>query len=111
MKVVRAIDCENKSVLYCRLVEFKDKKMIKSALKKDNECVKALMRFRRCLEIFVGYGTLSVDEGVELHRCLSKAIDVVKQRNAKDIAERVADLSIQRIARKIGGKVVAEDEQ
>lgn len=84
--------------------------MIKRAVKADLECMKAMMRFYRRIEVFVGFGLLSVDEAAELHRHITKALEVLKQRNAKDIAERVADLSVQRIARKIGGKVVGEGE-
>lgn len=110
MKTERMIEGNTKNILYCRWVEHKDKRMIKRAVKADIWCVKAMMRFRRRIETLVGFGMLSVDEAVELHRHITKALEVLKQRKTKDIAERVANLSVQRIARKIGGKVVEEDE-
>ena len=109
MKTVRKIEGKTKNILYCRWVERKDKRMVKLALKTERKYVSTMMKFRRYIVTLVGYGSFSVEEGFELHQHITKAIEVVTQRNAEDIAERVVDLSVQRIAQMIGGKVVKED--
>lgn len=106
MKIVKVIKNAKRSRLYCKWVEHKDKRMIKLAVKSDLKSIKMLMRFKNRIKIFVGYGILSVEEGAELYRHITNAIDVLVGRRPEELAERISDLSVRRIADKVGGEVV-----
>lgn len=108
MIIAKTIKNPKRNRFYCKWVEHKDKKMIKKVLKMRLKQAKEMIRIIESIDIYAGYGLLSVEEGLELHRNIKKAIEIVNVKNAKDAAERMAELSIRRIAHMVGGEVVEE---
>lgn len=95
----------------CMEVFHKDKKMIGTAFKADNAMKENLQSTAEIIRILVGYGLYSVEEGVAIAKHIEAALRIMKGRNAKEVANRAADLSVRRIANKVGGEVVEEEKE
>ena len=107
-KIVRTIKNEKRGNLYCRMVERKDKDMIHKALQADKIIVNQLLSIRSGIPLMVEMGLYTVDEAVEIVKHIEAAMKIISERDAEKTGNRVADLSIRRIAKMVGGEVVEE---
>lgn len=107
-KIVRAIKNEKRGKLYCYMVERKDKEMIHKALKFDEIIGKHVLAIRSGIPLMIEMGMYTVDEAVEIVKHIEAVMKIISERDAEKTANRVADLSIRRIAKMVGGEVVEE---
>lgn len=107
-KIVRAIKNEKHGNLYCRMVERKDKEMIHKALKADGIIRNQLLAIRSGIPLMIEMGLYTVDEAVEIAKHIEAVMKILSERDAEITGNRVADLSIRRIAKMVGGEVVEE---
>lgn len=107
-KIVRAIKNKKRGNLYCRMVERKDKEMVNKALQTDEIIGKQLLAIRSGIPLMIEMGLYTVDEAVEISKHIEAVMKIISERDAKNTANRVADLSIRRIAKMVGGEVVEE---
>ena len=107
-KIVRAIKNEKRGKLYCYMVERKDKDMIHKALQYDEIIGKQLLSIRSGIPLMIEMGLYTVDEAVEIVKHIEAAMKIISERDAEKTGNRVADLSIRRIAEMVGGEVVEE---
>ena len=110
-KVVRCIEGKKPDKKQCMKVAHKEKEMIRSAFEADNAMKENLQSTAELIPILVGYGLCSVEEGVAIAKHIEAALRIMKGRNAKEVANRAADLSVRRIANKVGGEVVEEEKE
>lgn len=107
-KIVRAIKNEKRGNLYCRKVELREKKIINKALHADEIIGNQLLAIRSGLPLMLEIGLYTVDEAVEITKHIEAVMKIISERDAEKTANRVADLSISRIAKMVGGEVVEE---
>lgn len=107
-KIVRAIKNEKRGNLYCRMVEREDKNMINQALQADKILGEQLLVIRSGIPHMVEIGLYTVDEAVEIVKHIDAVMKIRFERDAEKTGNRVADLSIRRIAKMVGGEVVEE---
>ena len=107
-KIVRTIKNEKRGNLYCRMVERKDKEMIHKALHADEIIGNQLLAIRSGIPLMLEIGLYTVDEAVEIVKHIEAVMKIISEREAEKTANRVADLSIRRIANMVGGEVVEE---
>ena len=107
-KIVRAIKNEKRGKLYCYMVERKDKDMIHKALQADEIIGNQLLSIRSGIPLMIEMGLYTVDEAVEIAKHIEAVMKILSERYAEITGNRVADLSIRRIAKMVGGEVVEE---
>ena len=107
-KIVRTIKNEKRGKLYCYMVERKDKKMIYNALQADEIIGKQFLSIRSGIPMMLEIGLYTVDEAVEIVKHIDALMKIRFERDAEKTGDRVADLSIHRIAKMVGGEVVEE---
>lgn len=110
-EITRMIKNQKLTNRQCMEVFHKDKKMIRTAIEADNAMKEKLQSTAELIPILVGYGLYSVEEGVAIAKHIEAALRIMKGRNAKEVANRAADLSVRRIANKVGGEVVEEEKE
>ena len=110
-KITRAIKNEKRGKLYCRMVERKDKKMIHKALHADEIISKQFLTIRSGIPLMLEMGLYTVDEAVKIAKHIEAVMKIISERDAEKTGNRVADLSIRRIAKMVGGEVVAEEKE
>ena len=111
MTTQRCIRNEKRNRLYCRLVEWDDKRKIRRMLKKQKNMIRALENIADLIPLFVEYGIYSVDDAIETRKHIVDIAMIGLKENPMKTFERIADLSIQRIAERIGGEVVEGGEE
>ncbi len=109
--ITRTIKNEKRNRMYCYMVGHKDKKMICKAVEADSAMKESLLSIANLIPIMVGYGLYSVEEGVEIAKHIEAALRIMKGRNAEEVANRAADLSVRRIANRVGGEVAEEEKE
>ena len=107
-KIVRTIKNEKRGKLYCYMVERKDKKMIYNALQVDELIRNKLSAIKSGIPLMIEMGLYTVDEAVEIVKHIEAVMKIISERDAEKTVNRVADLSIRRIAKMVGGEVVEE---
>ena len=107
-KIVRTIKNEKRGKLYCYMVERKDKEMVNKALQADKIIGEQLLTIKSGIPMMLEIGLYTVDEAVEIVKHIEAAMKIISERDAEKIGNRVADLSIRRIAKMVGGEVVEE---
>ena len=110
-KITRKIKNAKLTKWQCEKVAQKDKEVIRVAFEADNATKENLQSAAGIIPILVGYGLYSVEEGVEIAKHIEAALKIIKGRNAKEVAHRAADLSVRRIANRVGGEVVEEEKE
>ena len=110
-KITRAIKNEKLTKWQCMKAVHKDKEMIRTAFEADNAMKENLQSTAELIRILVGYGLYSVEEGVAIAKHIEAALRIMKGRNEKEVANRTADLSVRRIANRVGGEVVEEEKE
>ena len=111
MIIQRCSRNEKRNRLYCRLVAWDDKRKIRRLLKKQRNMIRALAKMTDQIPLFVEYGIYSVDDGIETRKHIAGIAMIGLKENPRETFERIADLSIQRIAERIGGEVVEGGEE
>ena len=111
MKTQRCIRNEKRSRLYCRLVEWDDKRKIRRLLKEQQNMIRVLANMADQIPLFVEYGIYSVDGAIETRKHIVDIAMIGLKENPMKTFERIADLSIQRIAERIGSEVVEGGEE
>ena len=107
-KIVRTIKNEKRGNLYCYMVERKDKEMIHKALQADKIVGNQLLAIRSGIPMMLEIGLYTVDEAVEIVKHIEAVMKIISERDAEKTVNRVADLSIHRIAKMVGGEVMEE---
>ena len=107
-KIVRTIKNEKRGNLYCYMVERNDKDMVHKALQADKLIGDQLLVIRSGIPNMVEIGLYTVDEAVEIVKHIDAVMKIISERDAEKTVIRVADLSIRRIAKMVGGEVVEE---
>ena len=107
-KIVRTIKNEKRGKLYCYMVEREDKNMINQALQADKILGEQLLAIRSGIPLLIEMGLYTVDEAVEIVKHIEAVMKIRSERDAEKTVNRVADLSIRRIAKMVGGEVVEE---
>ena len=107
-KIVRTIKNEKRGKLYCYMVERNDKDMVHKALQADKLIGDQLLVIRSGIPHMVEIGLYTVDEAVEIVKHIDAVMKIRFERDAEKTVNRVADLSIRRIAKMVGGEVVEE---
>ena len=107
-KIVRTIKNEKRGNLYCRMVERNDKDMVHKALQADKLIGDQLLVIRSGIPHMVEIGLYTVDEAVEIVKHIDAVMKIRFERDVDKTGNRVADLSIRRIAKMVGGEVVEE---
>ena len=110
-KITREIKNEKRGKLYCRMVERKDKKMIHTALHADKIIGNQLLAIKSGIPVMLEMGLYTVDEAVEIVKHIQAVMKIISERDAEKTGNRVADLSIRRIAKMVGGEVVEEEKE
>ena len=107
-KIVRTIKNEKRGKMYCYMVERKDKEMVHKALHADEIIGNQLLEIRSGIPMMLEIGLYTVDEAVEIVKHIEAVMKIISERDAEKTANRIADLSISRIAKMVGGEVVEE---
>ena len=107
-KIVRTIKNEKRGNLYCRIVEREDKEMVNKALQVDKLIGDQLLAIISGIPQMHEIGLYTVDEAVEIVKHIEAVMKIISERDAEKTGNRVADLSIRRIAKMVGGEVVEE---
>ena len=110
-KIVRTIKNEKRGNLYCRMVERSDKEMIHKALQVDKLIGDQLLAIKSGIPLLIEMGLYTVDEAVEIVKHIEAVMKIISERDAEKTGNRVADLSIRRIAKMVGGEVVEEEKE
>jgi hypothetical protein len=110
-KITRKIKNEKRGNLYCRIVERSDKEMINTALHADKIIGKQLLAIRSGIPLMLEIGLYTVEEAVEIVKHIEAVMKIISERDAEKTGNRVADLSIRRIAKMVGGEVVEEEKE
>lgn len=111
MTTQRCVRNEKRNRLYCRLVEWDDKRKIRRMFKKHRNMIRALENIADLIPLFVEYGIYSVDSGIEVRKHILGIATIGLKENSRETFGRIADLSIQRIAERTGGEVVEGGEE
>ena len=111
MTTQRCIRNQKRSRLYCRLVEWDDKRKVGRLLKEQQNMIRVLAKMTNQIPSFVEYGIYSVDDAIETRKHIVDIAMIGLKENPKEKVERIADLSIQRIAERTGGEVVEGGEE
>ena len=107
-KITRTIENQKRGKLYCYMVEREDKNMINQALQADKILGEQLLAIRSGIPLLIEMGLYTVDEAVEIVKHIEAVMKIISERDAEKTGNRVADLSIRRIAKMVGGEVVEE---
>lgn len=107
-KIVRAIKNEKRGKMYCYMVERNDKDMVHEALQADKLIGEQLLAIRSGIPMLIEMGLYTVDEAVEIVKHIEAVMKIIFERDVEKTGNRVADLSIRRIAKMVGGEVVEE---
>ena len=107
-KIVRTIKNEKRGKLYRSMVERKDKEMVNKALQADKIIGEQLLTIKLGIPMMLEIGLYTVDEAVEIVKHIDALMKIRFERDAEKTGNRVADLSIHRIAKMVGGEVVEE---
>lgn len=110
-KITRTIKNEKRGNMYCRMVESIDKKSIEKALQVDKIIGKQLIAIRSGIPLMLEMGLYTVHEAVEIAKHIEAVMKIISERDAEKVGNRVADLSIRRIAKMVGGEVVEEEKE
>ena len=108
--VTRTITGEKLSKKECRRIEEKDKAMIRDAIDIDKMYGKNLINMRKSLPLLAEFGLYTVDEAIEIYKHIDAALKIMGNKDEDAVANRIADLSVSRIAKMVGGEVVEESE-
>jgi hypothetical protein len=108
--IKRMITGEKLGEKECRRIEKKEKEMIEDAFKLDKALADNLIKTAKSMPLLAEMGLYTADEAFEIYKHINAAIQIMGSKNADAVAKRVADLSIRRIAKKVGGEVVEETE-
>ena len=73
--------------------------------------IRVLANMADQIPLFVEYGIYSVDDGIETRKHIVDTAMIGLKENPMKTFERIADLSIQRIAERIGSEVVEGGEE
>lgn len=73
--------------------------------------IRVLAKMTDQIPLFVEYGIYSVDDGIETRKHIVDIAMIGVKENSRETFERIADLSIQRIAERTGGEVVEGGEE
>ena len=73
--------------------------------------IRVLAKMTDLIPLFVEYGIYSVDGAIETRKHIVDIAMIGLKENPKEKIERIADLSIQRIAERTGGEVVEGGEE
>ena len=82
--------------------------MIYNALQADEIIGKQFLSIRSGIPLMIEMGLYTVDEAVEIVKHIEAVMKIRSERDAEETGNRVADLSIRRIAKMVGGEVVEE---
>ena len=110
-KITRTIKNEKLTKWQCEKMAHKEKEMIGKAFEADNAMKENLQSTPELIQVLVGYGLYSVEEGVAIAKHIEAALRIMKGRIAKEVTNRVTDLSVRRIANRVGGEVVEEEKE
>ncbi len=110
-EITRTIKKQKRGKLYCYMVERKDKEMIHAALNADKIIKNQLLAIRSGIPLLLKMGLYTVDEAVEIVKHIEAVMKIISERDAEKTGNRVADLSIRRIAKMVGGEVVEEEKE
>ena len=106
--ITRMITGEKLGEKECRRIEKKEKAMIEDAFKLDKALADNLIKTAKSMPLLAEMGLYTADEAFEIYKHINAAIQIMGSKNADTVANRVADLSIRRIAKMVGGEVVEE---
>lgn len=106
--ITRTITGEKLGEKECRRIEKKEKEMIEDAFKLDKALADNLIKTAKSMPLLAEMGLYTADEAFEIYKHINAAIKIMGSKNKDTVANRVADLSIRRIAKKVGGEVVEE---
>lgn len=106
--IKRMITGEKLGEKECRRIEKKEKEMIEIAFKLDKEWGEILIKTAKSMPLLAEMGLYTADEAFEIYKHINAAIQIMGSKNADTVANRVADLSIRRIEKMVGGEVVEE---
>lgn len=106
--ITRTIIGEKLGDKECRRIKKKEKAMIEDAFKLDKALADNLIKTAKSMPLLAEMGLYTADEAFEIYKHINAAIQIMGSKNADTVAKRVADLSIRRIAKKVGGEVVEE---
>ena len=106
--ITRTITGEKLGKKECRRIEKKEKAMIEDAFKLDKALADNLIKTAKSMPLLAEMGLYTADEAFEIYKHINAAIKIMGSKNADTVAKRAADLSIRRIAKKVGGEVVEE---
>ena len=106
--ITRMITGEKLGEKECRRIEKKEKEMIEEAFKLDKALADNLIITAKSIPLLAEMGVYTADEAFEIYKHINAAIQIMGSKNAETVANRVADLSIRRIAKMVGGEVVEE---
>lgn len=110
-KITRAIKNEKRGKLYCRMIESKDRDMVHKALQADKFIGDQLLTIKSGIPLMLEMGLYTVDEAVEIVKHIDAVMKIRFERDADKTGNRVADLSIRRIAKMVGGEVMEEEKE
>lgn len=108
--ITRTITGEKLSEKECRRLEKKEKEMIKIAIELDKGLGENLIKTAESMPLLAEMGLYTADEAFEIYKHINAAIKIMGSKDEDTVANRVADLSIRRIAKMVGGEVVEEAE-
>ena len=107
----RRIIGEKLSKKACKRTYEKDKKVVKRAIKTDTVAGKNMIIILKQIPLLVEIGLYTAEEGFEIYKLISEIMKIRVNRDEKMLGERVADLSVRRIAKAVGGEVVEEEKE
>lgn len=108
--ITRTITGEKLSEKECRRIEKKEKEMNEIAFGLDKGLGEYLIKAAKSMPLLAEMGLYTADEAFEIYKHINAAIKIIGSKNEDAVANRVADLSIRRIAKMVGGEVVEEAE-
>lgn len=85
--------------------------MIHAALHADKIIRNQLLAIKSGIPVMLEMGLYTVDEAVEIVKHIEAVMKIISERDAEKTGNRVADLSIRRIAKMVGGEVVEEEKE
>ena len=106
--IKRMITGEKLGEKECRRIEKKENEMIEIAFKLDKEWVEILIKTAKSMPLLAEMGLYTADEAFEIYKHINAAIKIMENKDEDAVANRIADLSVSRIAKKVGGEVVEE---
>lgn len=106
--IKRTITGEKLGKKECGRIVKKEKAMIEDAFKLDKALADNLIKTAKSMPLLAEMGLYTADEAFEIYKHINAAIQIMGSKNEDTVAKRVADLSIRRIAKKVGGEVVEE---